>query len=168
MGSRVARYAAEHGAELLVADIRRDAAATLARETGARVIEVAEAYRTECDVLSPSALGSVLTPETIPLLRCRVICGGANNQLGNDPADADLLAARGIVYAPDYVVNSGGVINVAVELEGYDPARAHRLAERVYDTTREILESAQAHGVSTAAAAAQRVTERLPAASPPS
>lgn len=164
VGSRVARYVAEHGADLLVADIRHDAAATLARELGARVIDVTGAYRAECDILSPNALGGVLTSETIPLLRCRVICGGANNQLGNDPADADLLAARGIVYAPDYVVNSGGVINVAMELEGYDPTRAHCVAERVYDTTREILESAQARGVSTAAAAAQRVAERLAAA----
>ena len=122
------------------------------------------AYAMESDVLSPNALGDVLTPETIPALRCAVVCGGANNQLRHDPADADLLRDRGIVYAPDYVVNCGGVINVAVELDGYDPDRAQRLAADVYETTLAVLETAQQAGISTAAAALRRVEERLASA----
>ncbi len=164
VGGRVARHAAEHGARVSIADVRADAARKLACETGADVVDVARAYAMESDVLSPNALGDVLTPETIPALRCAVVCGGANNQLHSDPTDADLLRDRGIVYAPDYVVNCGGVINVAVELDGYDPDRAQRLADNVYKTTLAVLETAQQAGISTAAAALRRVEERLAAA----
>lgn len=161
VGSRVARHAASHGAQLTLADVRADAVHRLADEIGASVVEVADAIGTQCDVFSPNALGGVLTPETIPLLRCRIVCGGANNQLRNDPEDAALIAARQIIYAPDYVVNAGGVINVAVELDGYDAERAQRLAAAVYQTTMSILQTAQEHGISSAQAAARRVDERL-------
>ena len=161
VGSRVARATATEGAQVVVADVRTAIAEALAQEIGAEWCPVEEAYRRECDVFSPNALGNVITAETIPMLHCRIVCGGANNQLGRDPEDADLLAARGILYVPDYVVNSGGVINVAVEIEGYDPDRARRLANGVYDTTRTVLESAQQLGISTAAAAARQVQERL-------
>ncbi len=164
VGSRVARHAAAQGAEVRVADVRAEAVQSLAAEIGAGVVEVADAYTMECDVLSPNALGGVLNERSIPRLRCRVICGGANNQLERDPDDADLLRARGILYAPDYVVNAGGIINAGVEWEGYDAARAERLAAAVYQTTREVLRSAEAQGISTAAAAAQRVEQILSAA----
>ena len=163
VGSRVARAAAERGARVAVADIRTEAAAALASEIGGETVDVEDAYGASCDVLSPNALGDVLTPASIPALRCRVVCGGANNQLRHDPADAELLRARGIVYAPDYVVNAGGLINVAVEREGYDAARARRLADRVYDTTLTILRAAERLRVSTAEAAARHARERLTA-----
>ena len=161
VGSRVARQIAEQGAELILSDIRTDAAETLAKELGATTTALDGAYQTECDILSPNALGGILTPETIPTLRCRVVCGGANNQLAHDPADAQLLKERGIVYAPDYVINSGGVISVAVEFEGFDTARADQLADAVYDTTLRVLRSAESDGISTAEAAARLVQERL-------
>ena len=161
VGSRVARHAASQGAVVTIADVRVGAVRGLADEIGASVVPVADAMSTECDVFSPNALGGVLTPETIPSLRCRIVCGGANNQLGNDPEDAALIAARQIIYAPDYVVNAGGVINVAVERDGYDAERAQRLAAAVYQTTLSILETAQQHGISSAEAAARRVEERL-------
>lgn len=164
VGGRVARHLAERGATLVLSDIRTAAAEQLAAELGATTIALARAYTAECDILSPNALGGALSPETIPALRCRVVCGGANNQLANDPADAMLLKERGIVYTPDYVVNSGGVINVAVELEGYDAARANRLGEAVYDTTLRVLRAAEADGTSTAEAAARLVQERLASA----
>lgn len=161
VGVRVARHAASGGARVTVADVREDAARALAAEIGADVMNVEEALFAECDVLSPNALGNVLNRDTIPRLRCRVVCGAANNQLGNDPADAALLAARGIVYAPDYVVNSGGLINASVEWEGYDLDRARAIASRVHDTTLAILESARNEGRSTAEAAQRVVQQRL-------
>lgn len=164
VGARVAREVAARGARVTVADVRGDAANALARELGGESVAPERAHTLECDVFSPNALGNVLTAETIPQLRCRVVCGGANNQLEYDPDSAALLAARGIVYAPDYVVNSGGVINAGVEWAGYDPARAAALADRVYDTTLAILERARADGITTAEAAALRVQERLRAA----
>ena len=164
VGGKVAEAAARAGARVAVADVRTDAAAALAARIEGEVIDANTAYAAECDVLSHNALGGVLSPETIPHLRCRVVCGGANNQLLHDPEDAALLAARGIVYAPDYVINSGGLINAAVEREGYDAARARRLANGVYDTTLAILTAAQQDGISTAEAAARRVRARLAAA----
>jgi len=164
VGARVARHAAAAGAQVTVADVREDAARTLAAEIGASVMGVDEALFAECDVLSPNALGNVLNEQTIPRLRCRVVCGAANNQLGQDPQDAALLAARCIVYAPDYVVNSGGLISASVEWEGYDAERARTIASRVHDTTRAILESARDGGYSTAEAARRLVEQRLAAA----
>ena len=164
VGSRVARAAAAGGASLAIADVWREGAEALAAELGADLLEVDAAYREPCDVLSPNALGGVLSPDSIPSLRCRIVCGAANNQLLHDPEDAALLAARGILYAPDYVVNNGGLINVAVEREGCDAARAHALADGVYATTLEIFETAQRLQISTADAALQRVEGRLAAA----
>jgi glutamate dehydrogenase/leucine dehydrogenase len=166
VGARVARYAAKRGAQVTVADVRSDAAHALAPEIGAAVAEPEDALTLECDVLSPNALGDVLNERTIPRLCCRTVCGGANNQLGRDPEDAQLLAERGIVYAPDYVVNCGGVINAAVEWEGYSEQRARELAGRVYGTTLGVLEAARRDAISTADAALRLVEERLRAAKP--
>ena len=164
VGSRVARYAAAHGARVLVSDVRAERAVALAREIGAEAIDAVSALETECDVLSPNALGGVLTPSSIPRLRCRIVCGGANNQLLHDPEDARLLAARGIIYAPDYVLNAGGLIGVAGELDGGSAAQAAILAERTYEIMGEILEAARAGGISPVEAAARRVEDRLTAA----
>ena len=164
VGAKVARIARERGARVTISDVREDAVAVLAAEIDAETVDPAAALVTECDVLSPNALGGVLNPDTIPLLRCRVVCGGANNQLRTDPDDARYLAARDIVYAPDYVVNSGGLISAAVEREGFDEARARELAGRVFDTTRSLLTSARAEGISTAEAARNLVTARLESA----
>lgn len=153
VGSRVARSLAEDGARVLVADIRAIAAAALAAEIGANTVSVDEAYVVPCDVLSPNALGGVFGEETIPGLQCRGICGGANNQLVRDPEDAGLIADRGILYAPDYVVNSGGVISVAQEVAGWTYEQAVEHAEGVFETTREIFELAERRRVSTAEAA---------------
>ncbi|MCY4455948.1 MAG: valine dehydrogenase [Chloroflexi bacterium] len=164
VGGRVARACAAAGASVGVADVWQDGAERLAAEIGADVLDVERAYSEPCDVLSPNALGGVLNEDSIPGLRCRVVCGAANNQLLRDPEDAELLAERGILYAPDYVVSAGGVINVAVELDGYSEERARTIAARVYPTTLEILELAERLGITTAEAALRRVENRIAAA----
>ena len=162
VGSKVAGSLAQDGARVFVADIRAIAAAALAVEIGANTISVDEAYVIPCDVLSPNALGGVFGEETIPALQCRAICGGANNQLVRDPEDAALIAERGILYAPDYVVNSGGVISVAQEVAGwtYEQSVAH--AEGVLETTREIFELAERRRITTAEAARDLALSQIP------
>ena len=162
VGSKVARSLAEDGARVLVADIRAIAAAVLAAEIGARTISVDEAYVLPCDVLSPNALGGVFGEETIPALQCRAICGGANNQLVRDPDDATLIAERGILYAPDYVVNSGGVISVAQEVAGWSYEQALEHAEGVFETTRDIFDLAERRKLTTAEAARDLALSRIP------
>ena len=109
---------AEAGAKLVVSDIDPDRARAVAERVGADVVDPEEAFDVACDVFSPCATGAVLNADTIPRLRCRVVAGAANNQLAA-PVDADRLAAAGILYAPDYVVNAGGVLHLA----GYETPR---------------------------------------------
>ena len=163
VGSKVAHSLAESSARVLLADIRAIAAAALAAEIGAETISVDDAFVMPCDVLSPNALGGVFDERSISALQCRAICGGANNQLARDPEDATLIGERGILYAPDYVVNSGGVISVTQDVLGwsYDASLEH--AEGVFETTREIFEIAESRNISTAEAARDFALSQIPA-----
>lgn len=158
VGARLAERLVRAGAELVLADID-PAKRMLAERLGGRWMTPARALTARVDVLSPCALGGVLTPELVPRLRCRAIVGAANNQLAGDGV-AGLLAARGILWAPDFVVNAGGVINLAVELrpEGYDPAVARARAGAIAETLTAVLDAAEAAGI-TALAAADRIAE---------
>ncbi len=164
VGSKVARALADEGATLFLADIRAIAAAALAAELGAQTVSVDESIVAPCDLLSPNALGGVFGESTIPALQARAICGGANNQLVRDPDDAALLDAAGILYAPDYVVNAGGVISVAQDVVGwsFDEALAH--AECVGATVQEIFDISARSGITTAQAARQFARSRIPTA----
>jgi valine dehydrogenase (NAD+) len=160
VGAALARALHADGARLTLVDVRADVVGALAAELpGAAVVPVGDALTVEADVLSPCALGAVLDERTIPALRVEVVCGAANNQLATDE-DGDRLAAAGILYAPDYVANAGGVINIADETGpgGYDPERAHRRVLAIGDTMRTILRQA-AEGGTTPAAAADRYAE---------
>ena len=112
------------------------------------------------DVLVPCALGGILDHESVPRLRCRVIAGAANNQLAEDRI-ADLLATREILWAPDFVVNAGGLINIAEEVGGYDAAAARRRVRSIADTLREIFAQAEDFGVTPLAAALELARRRL-------
>ena len=151
------------GAQIVaVSDHSADNAERLAAQYGARVTPPDEIYDADCDVFSPNALGAVLNDQTIPRLKATVVCGGANNQLEED-RHAEMLRERGIVYAPDYVVNAGGIINIAAELEpgGYDSAKAEEMGLRVFDRTREVFRLAREHDESPARAADRMVERRL-------
>ncbi len=164
VGSKLARSLAQSGARLILADIRAIAAAALAAEIGARTVSVDEAFVTPCDLLSANALGGIFDARAISALNCRAICGGANNQLVRDPDDAALIAERGILYAPDYVVNAGGVISVAQEVAGWTFEESFARAEDVVATTREIFSIAERRRISTAAAARQYALAQISAA----
>lgn len=161
VGSRVARLCARDGARLVATDVDPGKRA-VAERLGARWTTPGRALAAQVDVLSPCALGAVLTEATIPRLRCRAIAGAANNQLADERA-ADLLAARGILWAPDFVVNAGGIVNIAVELrpEGYDAAAARRECRRIGATLAEVLDASERAGVTPLAAANALAERRL-------
>ena len=161
VGGQLARMRADEGATLVVADVDEGKRA-LADELGARWTDPDSALTAEVDVLAPCALGGVLDDDTVPELECRVVAGAANNQLAAD-AIAVQLADRGIVWAPDFVANAGGIINISVELEdtGYDAGRAEERVRGVSDTTRMIFEHADATGATTLAAAMEIARRRL-------
>jgi leucine dehydrogenase len=158
VGARLAARCAKAGAQLVVTDVdagKRE----LAERLGARWTTPGRAVSAKVDVLAPCALGAVLDAETVPRLRCRAIAGAANNQLAGEDV-AELLAARGIVWAPDYVCNAGGIVNIAVELRGpYDATIARRDVREIGATLARILDAAEAEGV-TPLAAANALAER--------
>ncbi len=139
VASHLVRSLTKEGAIVMIADIYGEKARALGTETGAMVISTDEVFTTDCDILSPNALGAVLDEKTIPQLSCAIVCGGANNQLAHEESHAKMLKERNIIFAPDYVVNSGGLMNVASEVEGYDREKVMRQAEGVYDITMNIL-----------------------------
>jgi leucine dehydrogenase len=159
VGSRVARRCARAGAALLLADVD-ERKRRLAEQLGGRWTTPDRALDSEVDVLVPCALGGVLDEGTVPYLRCRVIAGAANNQLADDRI-ADLLAARGILWAPDFVVNAGGLINIAEELHGYAASAARRRVRGIADTLRQIFDDAESTGATPLTAATDLARRRL-------
>jgi len=161
VGGRLAIRLARAGANLVVADIDERKRA-LAEELGARWTTPDRALTAPVDVVAPCALGGVLDDESVPALSCRVVAGAANNQLADDRI-ADLLHERGILWAPDFVANAGGIVNIAVELEpaGYDPRRARRRVRGIGDTLAEVYANARAIGATPLTAAMELARRRL-------
>jgi leucine dehydrogenase len=167
VGAALVRHLLDAGATVTVADIHADRLAPL-QELGAAVVPAEQIHQVECDVYSPCALGAVIRPETIGRLRCRVIAGAANNQL-SDAAMGDELKQRGVVYAPDFAINAGGVINIGEELGGrvYDAERARQSVERIEQTLGDVFERSRRDGVAPHRAAEQMARDRISAARVP-
>jgi leucine dehydrogenase len=148
VGTCLVRHLVEERARVSIADVDAAALERVQRDFDVDVVPVEKAHTVECDVFSPCALGAVLSETTIPELRCAAVVGSANNQLA-EPADAERLRAAGVLYAPDYVVNAGGIINIAEELShaGYHQARAWDRVRRIYDTTAAVLHAADDEGI---------------------
>ncbi|MCX6140772.1 MAG: Glu/Leu/Phe/Val dehydrogenase [Candidatus Kapabacteria bacterium] len=161
VASHLVEYLVKDGALVFVTDIYQEKAKALAAKHGATAISPEEVFTTECDVFSPNALGAILNDDTIPKLSCAVVCGGANNQLKEEQKHAHMLKDRNILYAPDYVVNSGGLMNVASEVDGYDRAKVMRQAEGIYDITMNILLTARDRDVLTIEASNAIAEDRL-------
>jgi leucine dehydrogenase len=155
VGATLAHELAEGGARVFVSDVDR----SRAEATGGEVVSPEQAVETEVDVYSPCAVGGTLNAETIPRLACRAVVGCANNQLA-EPDDALRLHERGILYAPDYVVNAGGIIQlIGLEDEGWDEARLEQELARIGDTLRTLFAEAESEGI-TPAEAADRLARR--------
>jgi leucine dehydrogenase len=164
VGYNLTQLLARDGARLIVADLDPTRVARAADELAAEPVDSAAILAAECDVLAPCALGGVLDDETIPRLACRIVAGAANNQLLEDRHGA-ALHARGILYAPDYVINAGGLINIAQELQpgGYDRGRALAQVEAIGTTLAEVFERAAHDGLPTCAVADRVARERIAA-----
>jgi leucine dehydrogenase len=162
VGYNLVRHLVEERAHVSVSDLNEAALARAIKDFGVDPVPVDKAHAVDCDIYSPCAMGGVLNPTTIPELRCAAVVGSANNQLA-DPACAELIAAGGVLYAPDYVVNAGGVINIAEELRGYHRERAYAQVRRIFDTTTTVIATADAKGITPAAAADRLAESRIAA-----
>lgn len=160
VGYHLCRMLDEAGANLVVADMRRENAERAVREFGAKAVGPEEVLSVDCDVFAPCALGGVLNDDSVPRLKCEIIAGAANNVL-LEPRHGEMLAGRGILYAPDYVINAGGIINVADELEGYNEQRATRRVRGIGDSIKAIVEISKRDGTTTHAAADTLALERI-------
>ncbi|MGK2947017.1 MAG: Glu/Leu/Phe/Val family dehydrogenase [Acidimicrobiales bacterium] len=163
VGAALADHLHAAGARLTVADVRPEAAAVVAERTGAAVVDPAEAHRVACDIYAPCAMGGALSERSIPELGCTAVVGSANNQLATEQDD-QRMATSGVLYAPDYVVNAGGVINIAHERGGYDRSRAEERIRGIRHTVLQVLDLAEAEGVTTAEAADLLAERRIEAA----
>jgi valine dehydrogenase (NAD+) len=160
VGRHLVRHLVEDGATVVVTDVNDDAvAAVRAEHPDVRQVADADALvASELDVYAPCALGGALTDEVVATLSARIVCGAANNQLAHEGIEKQ-LQDRGVLYAPDYLVNAGGLIQVADELEGFSFERAQQRAEKIFDATRRVFALAEAEGVPPAVAA-DRLAER--------
>lgn len=149
VSSYLCKLLAEEGAELYISDIYEDKVEELADEVNATVVDPDSIYGLDVDIFSPCALGGIVNDDTLDHFNCDIIAGGANNVLDQEDKHGQMLMDRGIIYAPDYVINAGGLINVASELEGYNPDRAHQKASKIYDTILDILEYSEENNTPT-------------------
>jgi leucine dehydrogenase len=135
VGKELVRYLVETGATVTIADIDQEKTSLLAAQYAVNVVEPEEIHRLDVDVYSPCAMGAVLNDQTIPELRCKIVCGSANNQLAEE-RHGDLLAPRAILYAPDYIVSAGGVISGLDSLNpgGFNRQRAMEKVSHIYKT----------------------------------
>ncbi|ASD63695.1 Glu/Leu/Phe/Val family dehydrogenase [Bdellovibrio bacteriovorus] len=160
VGSNLVKYLVEEGAVITVADIDMNRTKNVADKFGAKAVSSDDILFTECDILAPCALGAIVNDQSITKLRTKVIAGGANNVLA-EARHGDQLKELGILYAPDYVINAGGLMNVFVELEGYSPERAFEKTKRVYDNILKVYEIAKRDGIGTHTAADRLAEERI-------
>lgn len=161
----VARYLCEHlyseGAELYITDIVDDKVKAVLETVKAHVVKPEEIYDTDAEIFAPTALGGIINDETIAKLKCEIIAGGANNQLEDEDKHGKMLLEKGILYAPDYVINAGGLINVSNELEGYRQDRAMKQAEAIYDIVSKVLAISKEQNIPTHTASNKLAEERL-------
>lgn len=161
VGGYLAEYLIQEGAKVFGTDIDEDAIEA-AREKGVEIVKRDEIFDLDSDIFAPCALGAILNDDTIPRLKCSIVAGASNNQLGEEKKHAKMLDERGILYAPDFVINAGGLINVYNELMGgYNQERALRMTRSIYLNLSRVFEIAKRDGITTAVAADRLAEERI-------
>lgn len=160
VGYALCEYLHEAGAKLYVTDIRKDSIDKAVKEFAATAVDPDEIYGVECDVFAPCAMGAIINDFTVDQLKCKIVAGSANNQLA-EVKHGDMLIEKDILYVPDFVINSGGVINVYEELQGYNKDRAMGRAAAIYDSVKKIFEIAKAENIPTYKAADKMAEERI-------
>lgn len=157
----LAQYLWKEEAELFVTDIFEEKAQKIARDTGAKVVTPDEIYTLDLNIFSPCALGGVINDDTINHITCDIIAGGANNILDNEKKHGLRLRERGILYAPDYVINAGGIINISGEMHGYREEIAMEQTARIYGTVLNVFDYAESHDLTPVEASNRIAEERI-------
>ena len=159
VGYYLCRHLHEQGAQLVVTDINKESVDRVVDEFGAKAVDTDEIYHQEVDVYAPCALGATINDNTLPKIQASVIAGAANNQLAED-RHGDILMQKGILYAPDYVINAGGIINVSFE-ENYDQAAALKKVDEIYGTLTEVFDASKSSGRPTNVIADEIARQRV-------
>lgn len=160
VGMELVKLLHKDGAKIFVTDINEEAVQQCVDELGCEAVALDDIYDVDAHVYSPCALGGTVNDDTINRLKCDIVCGSANNQL-EENRHGDELEAKGIVYAPDYAVNAGGLMNVSIELEGYNRERALRMTRNIYYNIKRIFDIAERDGISSWKAADRMAEERI-------
>jgi leucine dehydrogenase len=161
VGGPLLGYLKEGGLELILTDINEKALQQYQAQYQFRVVKPEAIYDVECDIFCPCAVGGILNDQTIPRLKCRVVAGCANNQLEDEERHGRMLQERNILYAPDYIINAGGVIQVIDEIQGYHAERVTLKTERIYDRLLHIFEMAKREGILPLEAANRYAESRI-------
>jgi leucine dehydrogenase len=161
VGQTLVDYLSKENASIMLCDINEARVQKIAAQYGAEVIPDQELFNTDMDIYAPCALGATLNDESISRLKAQVVAGAANNQLANEDAHGKMLMQKGVVYAPDFLINAGGLINVYREVAGISREKAMELTENIYQTTLDIFEIANRQGITTHAAALQIAKDRI-------
>ncbi len=159
VGESLVHYLVKEDAKVFINDINEERLKAISKETGALVVASDKLYDMDMDIYAPCALGATVNTDTLNRLKCSIICGSANNQLADENLHGKMVIEKGILYAPDFVVNAGGIINVYYELEGYNRERALAHADKIYDTTLNIFKVSKEQNIPTYMAA-NRIAEK--------
>ncbi|WIV11456.1 Glu/Leu/Phe/Val dehydrogenase [Proteiniborus sp. MB09-C3] len=160
VGYHVCKHLHESGAKLYVTDIKKESIEKVVNDFGATAVAPDEIHKIECDIYAPCAMGAVINDFTIDQLKCKIVAGAANNQLAEEK-HGQMLMDKGILYVPDYVINSGGVINVYEELLGYNKERAMNRASNIYNVVKKVFEISKRDNIPTSKAADRMAEERI-------
>jgi leucine dehydrogenase len=163
VGEALVENLSNEGAKVIIDDINRDKLEMIRDTYGAEIYEGADIYAEKMDIYAPCALGATINHNTIKKIQAKVVAGAANNQLADESIHGMMLQEKGIVYAPDFLINAGGIINVFAELENYGKQEIIRKTENIYNTTLEILNSAKSSGLTTNQAAMDMAQKRIDA-----
>lgn len=161
VGEYLIQHLVKEGAKVFVCDIHKPTLRRISSEYKVHIVRIDEIYDLDVDIYSPCALGATINDETLNKLKCKIIAGAANNQLKNEIKHGKALLNKGILYAPDYLINAGGVINCFSELEGYNKDRVMELTENIYHTTLDIFNKAEAENIPIYLAANKMAEERI-------
>jgi len=160
VGYHLCKFLHKEGAKLIVSGHHQDRINRVKKEFGAKAVSEYDIYSIDCDIFSPNAVGAIINDDTIPQLKCSIIAGAANNQLA-EPKHGDKIYEMGILYAPDYVINAGGLINVYNELTEYSEERATNMVLKIYDNMKKVIEISKRDDIPTYIAADRMAEERI-------
>lgn len=161
VGESLVEHLTNEGAQVIISDINQERLEDVSSRYGATIYTGSDLYSEDIDVYAPCALGATLNDDTVHKLNAKIVAGAANNQLANEEKHAKILKERGIVYAPDFLINAGGIINVYAELENYGKTEIMRKTQNIYNTTLEILNNAEENNITTNRAALNIAQNRI-------